>query len=94
MLVIIALIIRGVSFEYRGKVEATRWRPLWSWMLTIGSVLLPVLVGIASSSYSLTVMTGVALVFFPLVLLYQGWTYYVFRGRIRGPREGSTTPAH
>ena len=44
----------------------------------------------ASSSYALTVMTVVALIFFPLVLLYQGWTYYVFRARIRGPREGAT----
>ena len=249
MLVIIALVIRGVSFEYRGKVGSARWRSLWSWMLTIGSVLLPVLLGIAlgdlldglpidssgeftgsfwdllrpygiwvgltllalsllhgttflllrttgivydrarrlstitagialvavlvfavwthvvsdrgvvpgpletmavlaivaalwavhdrhdgwafvatavamacsvgsifvnlypnvmvsstnaaynltventaSSSYSLTVMTVVAVVFFPLVLLYQGWSYYVFRSRIRGPREGSTAP--
>jgi len=247
MLVIIALIIRGVSFEFRGKVEDARWRSLWSWLLTLGSVALPVLIGIAlgdlldglpidssgeftgsfwdllrpygiwvgltllalsllhgttflllrttgivydrarrlstvtaavalaavvvfavwthvvadrgvvpgpletiavlaivgalwavhdrhdgwafaatalamassvgslfvnlypnvmvsstnpaynltvestaSSSYALTVMTVVAIIFFPLVLLYQGWTYYVFRGRIRGPRESST----
>jgi cytochrome d ubiquinol oxidase subunit II len=27
-------------------------------------------------------MTWVALVFTPLVLLYQGWTYWVFRRRI------------
>jgi cytochrome d ubiquinol oxidase subunit II len=44
----------------------------------------------ASSSYSLTVMTVVALIFFPLVLLYQGWSYYVFRARIRGPRQRTT----
>jgi cytochrome bd ubiquinol oxidase subunit II len=36
----------------------------------------------ASSSYALTVMTIVAAVFFPLVLVYQGWTYYVFRRRL------------
>ena len=36
----------------------------------------------ASSSYALTVMTIVAALFFPLVLLYQGWTYYVFRRRL------------
>jgi cytochrome bd ubiquinol oxidase subunit II len=36
----------------------------------------------ASSSYALTVMTVVAAVFFPLVLVYQGWTYYVFRQRL------------
>jgi cytochrome d ubiquinol oxidase subunit II len=37
----------------------------------------------ASSSYALTVMTVVAAVFFPLVLVYQGWTYYVFRRRLQ-----------
>jgi cytochrome bd ubiquinol oxidase subunit II len=38
----------------------------------------------ASAHYSLVVMTVVALVFTPLVLLYQGWTYYVFRARVVG----------
>jgi cytochrome d ubiquinol oxidase subunit II len=36
----------------------------------------------ASGSYALTVMTVVAAVFLPLVLVYQGWTYYVFRRRL------------
>ena len=40
----------------------------------------------ASAPYALTVMTVVAVIFLPLVILYQGWTYYVFRARIRGPR--------
>jgi cytochrome d ubiquinol oxidase subunit II len=38
----------------------------------------------ASSQYALQVMSIVALIFVPLVLLYQGWTYYVFRHRISG----------
>jgi cytochrome d ubiquinol oxidase subunit II len=29
-------------------------------------------------------MSVVALVVLPLVLLYQGWTYYVFRARVTG----------
>lgn len=37
----------------------------------------------ASGDYALTVMTVITLVFFPLVLVYQGWTYYVFRARVR-----------
>ena len=37
----------------------------------------------ASGDYALKVMTVITLVFFPLVLLYQGWTYYVFRARVR-----------
>lgn len=36
----------------------------------------------SSSHYTLTVMTIVAVIFTPLVLLYQGWTYWVFRKRL------------
>ena len=36
----------------------------------------------SSSHYTLTVMTVVALLFTPIVLLYQGWTYWVFRHRL------------
>jgi cytochrome bd-type quinol oxidase subunit 2 len=42
-----SLIIRGVSFEYRGKRDATRWRRTWDVLLTVGSVLAPLLIGIA-----------------------------------------------
>jgi cytochrome d ubiquinol oxidase subunit II len=38
----------------------------------------------SSSHYALTVMTVAALILTPLVLLYQGWTYYVFRARLGG----------
>jgi cytochrome bd ubiquinol oxidase subunit II len=47
VLVLVALFARGVSFEYRGKREDTRWREGWSWALTIGSGLIPLLVGVA-----------------------------------------------
>jgi cytochrome d ubiquinol oxidase subunit II len=47
--------------------------------------------GAASATYTLQVMSIVALIFVPLVLLYQGWTYHVFRARVGGPRE---EPAH
>jgi cytochrome d ubiquinol oxidase subunit II len=40
--------------------------------------------GSASAHYTLAVMTVVALVVTPVVLVYQGWTYYVFRHRLRG----------
>ncbi|MFD0820473.1 cytochrome d ubiquinol oxidase subunit II, partial [Micromonospora zhanjiangensis] len=36
----------------------------------------------ASSPYTLKIMTWVAVVFTPVVLAYQGWTYWVFRKRI------------
>jgi len=36
----------------------------------------------SSSHYTLTVMTWVALIFTPVVLAYQGWTYWVFSKRL------------
>jgi cytochrome d ubiquinol oxidase subunit II len=38
----------------------------------------------AAGHYALQVITIVAAIFTPLVLLYQGWTYYVFRKRLGG----------
>jgi cytochrome d ubiquinol oxidase subunit II len=40
--------------------------------------------GAASSHYALQVMSVVALIFVPVVLVYQGWSYYVFRRRVGG----------
>jgi len=47
----------------------------------------------SSTPYTLKVMTYVAVVLTPIVLLYQGWTYWVFRKRISAaqiptPEEG------
>ena len=36
----------------------------------------------ASSPYTLSVMTVVACIFVPIVLLYQLWAYHLFRGRV------------
>ncbi len=47
MLVLVALIIRGVSFEWRARVDTPHWRGTWSWTLTVGSVLVPLLLGVA-----------------------------------------------
>jgi len=44
------------------------------WSLTIYNA--------SSSQYTLTVMSIIALIFVPIVLAYQGWTYYMFRKRI------------
>jgi cytochrome d ubiquinol oxidase subunit II len=38
----------------------------------------------ATGHYALVVITVVAAIFTPLILLYQGWTYYVFRKRLGG----------
>jgi cytochrome d ubiquinol oxidase subunit II len=40
--------------------------------------------GSASAHYTLAVMSIVALIAMPGVLLYQGWTYHVFRRRVGG----------
>ncbi len=47
----------------------------------------------ASDHYSLVVMTVAAVLFFPLILLYQGWSFHVFRGRIRAPSTSTSTEA-
>ena len=36
----------------------------------------------SSTDYTLKIMTIVALIFTPIVLIYQGWTYWVFRKRL------------
>ena len=41
----------------------------------------------SSSQYTLTVMSIIALIFVPIVLAYQGWTYYMFRKRISSKKE-------
>ena len=33
-------------------------------------------------------MTVVAVIFTPIVLVYQGWTYWVFRKRVTDPAGG------
>jgi cytochrome bd ubiquinol oxidase subunit II len=43
----------------------------------------------SSADYTLTVMTVVAAVLIPVVLLYQAWTYHVFRARLGGEDAGS-----
>ena len=49
------------------------------WSLTIYNA--------SSSQYTLTVMSVVALIFVPIVLAYQGWTYYMFRKRISSDKK-------
>ena len=39
-------------------------------------------VNASSTPYTLTIMTWVAVVFTPIVLMYQAWSYWVFRARI------------
>lgn len=50
-----------------------------NWSLTIYNA--------SSSPYTLQVMTIVAVIFVPVVLAYQGWSYWVFRKRIETKPE-------
>jgi cytochrome d ubiquinol oxidase subunit II len=54
------------------RVMVSSLNPEWS--LTIYNA--------SSSQYTLTVMSIIALISIPVVLAYQGWTYYIFRKRI------------
>ena len=150
VLLLAALIARGLSFEYRGKRDSLHWRRTWDVLLTVSSVLAPLLIGVAlgdlvqglpinsaqnytgsfwdllqpygiftalypnvmvsstnaannltaqntaSPAYPLKVMSVVAIILLPVVLIYQAWTYYVFRRRISAaefqPGEPSPTP--
>jgi cytochrome d ubiquinol oxidase subunit II len=47
MLVLFALIFRGVAFEFRHQIENPRWRGAWDACLFIGSLLPPILLGTA-----------------------------------------------
>ncbi|MEI7824529.1 MAG: cytochrome d ubiquinol oxidase subunit II [Chlorobiaceae bacterium] len=41
----------------------------------------------SSSEYSLGIMSIVALMFIPVILIYQGWSYWVFRQRVTADSE-------
>jgi len=46
VLVLAALIARGVAFEFRGRSDDPRWRTTWTWCMTIGSLMIPLLIGV------------------------------------------------
>jgi cytochrome d ubiquinol oxidase subunit II len=47
LLILLALIVRGVAFEFRSKDRHPRWRSLWDWMIFIGSFVPALLWGVA-----------------------------------------------
>ena len=50
-----------------------------AWSLTIYNA--------SSGPYTLTIMTWAAAILTPVVIMYQGWTYWVFRKRISVPED-------
>ncbi|AJZ88617.1 Cytochrome d ubiquinol oxidase subunit 2 [Beauveria bassiana D1-5] len=47
ILVLAALFFRPVGFDYRSKIEDTRWRNMWDWGIFIGSFVPPLVIGVA-----------------------------------------------
>lgn len=68
----IALVTIAIFWGLFPRVMVSSLNPAWS--LTVFNT--------ASNPYTLKVMTIVALALVPVVLLYQGWTYWVFRQRV------------
>lgn len=49
----------------------------------------------SSTDYTLTIMSWAALIFLPMIVLYQGWTYWVFRKRVtRATIERAAAEVH
>ncbi|MFH1523349.1 MAG: cytochrome d ubiquinol oxidase subunit II [Chloroflexota bacterium] len=46
VLMLVALILRGVSFEFRGKRQGKGWRSFWDWAIFTGSLLPALLWGV------------------------------------------------
>ena len=47
MLVLFALFLRPVGFDYRSKIEDPRWRKSWDWALFVGGFVPPLIIGVA-----------------------------------------------
>jgi cytochrome d ubiquinol oxidase subunit II len=50
-LMLIALILRGVAFEFRSKDDSPRWRSLWDWVIFTGSLIPALLWGVAFTNF-------------------------------------------
>jgi len=55
--ILLGLIVRGVGFEFRSKVDNKTWRSFWDWMIFTGSVLPALLFGVAFAN----IMNGLAI---------------------------------
>jgi cytochrome bd ubiquinol oxidase subunit II len=47
LLILVGLIMRGVAFEYRGKINDAKWRGQWDAAIVVGSTLPALLWGVA-----------------------------------------------
>ncbi len=58
LLLLFALILRGVALEYRGQSAAPGWRRLWDTCLVLGSFLPALLLGVAFANLSRIPLAG------------------------------------
>ena len=58
LIILVALIIRGVAFEYRSKHADATWRNRWDWAIMVGSFLPALLWGVAFAN----IVRGVPLI--------------------------------
>ncbi len=78
-------------------IVASAWllverREGWAFAMTAFAMNLTVQ-NTSSAPYALKVMTVVAVIFLPVVMVYQGWTYHVFRKRLASPGAPATRPS-
>src|SRR5215831_5581828 len=52
VLLLVALILRGVGIEFRNRRDTARWRHGWSLALVISSLVAPLLVGVALADFA------------------------------------------
>lgn len=60
LLVLLALIFRGVSFEYRAKRPESKWRHMFDWFACVGSFVAPLVLGIAFGNFIIGMPVGLA----------------------------------
>ena len=77
ILMLIALIFRAVSFEFRSKMEGQGWRNTWDWIIAIASFLIALLWGVAVGN----LIQGITLVPDPH---FNGAPYVYYHGGFFG----------
>src|SRR5579859_1568294 len=73
LIILAALIVRGVCFEFRSKVESPRWRANWDRALFAGSVLPALLWGVAFANIVRGVPVNAAHVYTGNLLTLLNW---------------------
>jgi cytochrome d ubiquinol oxidase subunit II len=73
LIILVALIVRGVCFEFRGKVDSVRWRANWDRAMFAGSALPALLWGVAFANIVRGVPLNAAHVYTGNLLTLLNW---------------------